>query len=130
MAMLMADSVVTLTQISPAADLVVMIVGSKQYHQPSCPLVARAGSQVRVMKLSEAKRRGLTAHDCPSAPAATAAADPNKIKVFSQPNDNKYHTATCLKLGSNRTSMTLEEAGKKLWPCPVCKPPIRQRTTS
>jgi len=72
----------------------------------------------------------LTAHDCPSAPAATAAADPNRIKVFSQPDDNKYHTAACPKLGSNRTSMTLEEAGKKLWPCPICKPPIRQRTTS
>jgi len=26
--------------------------------------------------------------------------------------------------------MTLEEAGKKLWPYPICKPPIRQRTTS
>ena len=127
--MLLAASVVTLAQTSPATDLVVMIVGSKQYHQPSCPLVARAGSQVRVMKLVEAKRRGLTAHDCPSTPASAAAPDPNKIRVFSQPNDNKYHTATCPKLGSNRTSMTLEEAGKRLWPCPVCKPPIRQRTT-
>jgi hypothetical protein len=129
MTMLLAGSVATLAQTSPAGDLVVMIVGSKQYHQPSCPLVARAGSQVRVMKLVEAKRRGLTAHDCPNTPASAAAADPNKIRVFSQPNDNKYHTATCPKLGSNRTSMTLEEAGKRLWPCPVCKPPIRQRTT-
>ncbi len=128
--MLLAGSVATLAQTSPASDLVVVIVGSKQYHQPSCPLVARAGSQVRVMKLVEAKRRGFTAHDCPSPPASAVAGDPNKIRVFSQPNDNKYHTATCPKLGSNRTSMTLEEAGKKLWPCPVCKPPIRQRTTS
>ena len=125
--MLLAASVVTLAQTSPAADLVVMIVGSKQYHQPSCPLVARPGSQVRVMKLGEAKRRGLTAHDCPSAPAATAAADPNKIKVFSQPNDNKYHLASCARLGATRTTLTLEEAGRKLWPCPVCHPPIRQR---
>ena len=117
-------------QSTSSNELVVVLTGSKQYHQPSCPLVARAGSQVRVMKLAEAKRRSLTAHDCPAAPAAAAAADPNKIKVFSQPDDNKYHTATCPKLGSNRTSLTLEEAGKKLWPCPVCKPPIRQRVVS
>jgi len=130
MTLLLAGSVAARAQTSPAGDLVVMIVGSKQYHQPTCPLVARAGSQVRVMKLVEAKRRGLTAHDCPNAPASAAAGDPNKITVFSQPSDNKYHTATCPKLGRNRTSMTLEEAGKKLWPCPVCKPPIRQRTTS
>src|SRR4029453_11805680 len=102
MAMLLPSCVATLAQTSPAGDLVVMIVGSKQYHQPSCPLVARAGSQVRVMKLCEAKGRGLPAHACPSAPASAAAADPNKIRVFSQPNDNKYHSATCPKLGSNR----------------------------
>ena len=130
MAMAVASSVATQSQTSAAGDLVVTIVGSKQYHQPGCPLVARAGSQVRVMKLAEAKRRGLTAHDCPSPPTAAVAADPNKIKVFSQPGDNKYHTGTCPKLGSNRTSLTLEEAGRKLWPCPVCKPPIRKPTTS
>jgi hypothetical protein len=114
---------------SASSELVVLIVGSKQYHQPSCPLVARPGVQVRVMKLAEAKRRGLTAHDCGTQPGATAA-DPNRIKVYSQPGDNKYHTSTCPKLGERRTSLTLEEAGRKLWPCPVCKPPIRQRTAT
>jgi hypothetical protein len=82
------------------------------------------------MKLAEAKRRGLTAHDCPTPSGPSPGMDPNKVKVFSQPGDNKYHTGTCPKLGSNRTALTLEEAGRKLWPCPVCKPPIRQRTAS
>jgi hypothetical protein len=99
----------------PAAnDLVVVITGTKQFHQPTCPLVANAGTHVTVMKRSEAIRKGLTAHDCG--------------KVYTQPGDNKYHLATCPKLGANRTAITLEEAGKKFWPCPVCHPPIRQRT--
>jgi hypothetical protein len=130
MALLWTVSAAAQTSTSSPAELVVTIVGSKQYHQPGCPLVARAGSQVRVMKLSEARRRGLTAHDCPSAPATAIGVDPNKVKVFTQPNDKKYHTESCPKLGGTRTSLTLEEAGKKLWPCPVCKPPIRQRTTN
>ena len=42
------------------------------------------------MKRSEAVRKGLTAHDCG--------------KVYTQPGDNKYHLATCPKLGANRTA--------------------------
>lgn len=111
-------------------DLLVVISGSKEFHQPGCPLVARAGSNVKVMKRSEATRRGLTAHDCPSEPGRVVTVDPNQVKVYSQPGDKKYHTATCPKLGATRTTMTLAEAGKKLWPCPACHPPIRQRTTT
>ncbi len=95
-------------------DLVVVVTGTKQFHQPTCPVVASAGSHVTIMKRSEAIRKGLTAHDCG--------------KVYTQPGDNKYHLATCPKLGANRTAITLDEAGKKFWPCPVCHPPIRQRT--
>ena len=79
--------------------------------------MARAGSHVQIMKRSDATRRRLTAHDCDVVP-----------KVYSQPNDNKYHLASCPRLGATRTTLTLEEAGRKLWPCPVCHPPIRQRT--
>ena len=43
-------------------DLVVSIPGDKEFHQPGCPLVAKAGSNVKVMKRSEALRRKLTAH--------------------------------------------------------------------
>jgi hypothetical protein len=112
-----------------ATDLVVSIPGDKEFHQPGCPLVAKAGSSVRVMKRSEAIRRKLTPHAaCGVATGSGVALDPNAVKVFTQPRDNKYHTATCPKLGAERTSITLEDAGRKWWPCPVCKPPVRQRT--
>ncbi len=94
-------------------DLVVVVTGTKQFHQTSCPVVAAAGTHVTVMKRSEALRKGFTAHDCG--------------KVYTQPGDNKYHLATCPKLGANRTAISLDDAGKKYWPCPVCHPPIRQR---
>jgi hypothetical protein len=103
-------------------DLVVVIPGTRQFHQPGCPLLARAGSHVQVMKRSDATRRRLTAHDC------VVSGDANQVKVYSQPNDNKYHLASCARLGATRTTLTLEEAGRKLWPCPMCHPPIRQRT--
>jgi hypothetical protein len=114
--------------IGQSNDLVVVITGTKQFHQPTCALVAQAGTHVKLMKRAEALRKGLTAHDCSTTPGRVVATDPNAVKVYSQPGDNKYHTASCPKLGSKRTALTLEEAGKKLWPCPVCHPPIRQPT--
>ena len=111
---------------SPSA-MVVVIKGEKQFHQPGCPLVARAGSNVSVTKLGEARLRGLTAHDCPTVPATPTADEVNQTKVVTQPGDNKYHRATCTTLGKDRTTIMLEEAGRKWWPCPTCKPPIRQR---
>ena len=110
-----------------ASAMVVVIKGEKQFHQPGCPLVARAGSNVSVTKLGEAKLRGLTAHECPTPSASPSAEDANQTKVVTQPGDNKYHRATCTTLGKDRTMITLDEAGRKWWPCPACKPPIRQR---
>ena len=112
-----------------ANDLVVTIPGDKEFHQPGCPLVTKAGSAVQVLKRSEAVRRKLTPHaGCRAAESAGAASNPNTAKVYTQPGDNKYHTATCAKLGAQKTAVTLDEAGRKWWPCPVCKPPVRQRT--
>jgi hypothetical protein len=112
-----------------ASDLVVSIPGDKEFHQPGCPLVAKAGSSVKVMKRSEAVRRKLTPHaGCRAAEAPGAALDPNTAKVYTQPGDNKYHTATCPKLGAQKVAVALDEAGRKWWPCPICKPPVRQRT--
>jgi hypothetical protein len=105
-------------------DLVAVITGTKQFHQLTCPLVVRAGTHVTLMKKSEALRKHLTAHDCGSMPGMYV--DPNTVKVYTQPGDNKYHLASCSKLGATRSEITLEEAGKKYWPCPVCHPPIRQ----
>lgn len=121
-----------LLQVPPAgaqekADgMVVIVPGSKEYHQPTCPVVEKAGSKVRVSRVSEARRRGLKAHDCPEASGKGAGGDPNKEIVYTQENDNKYHREDCKKLGEKTTELTLEEAGQKLWPCPVCEPPIRQ----
>jgi hypothetical protein len=112
-----------------AGDLVVSIPGDKEFHQPGCPLVAKAGSSVKVMKRSEAVRRKLTPHaGCRAAEGSGVALDPNTVKVYTQPGDNKYHTATCPKLGAQKVAVALDEAGRKWWPCPVCKPPVRQRT--
>jgi hypothetical protein len=108
-----------------ASALVVIVKGDSQFHQPGCVLVAKAGANVTVAKRGEATRRGLKPHDC-GPDAAGPVADPNAVKVATQPGDNKYHRTTCTKLGATRTTLTLEEAGQKLWPCPVCKPPIRK----
>ena len=110
-----------------ASALVVIVKGDKQFHQPGCAVVARAGSAVTVAKRGEAARRGLTAHDCDSAGSDAPGADPNAVKVATQANDNKYHRPACKKLGASRRLIPLEEAGRKWWPCPVCKPPNRQR---
>ncbi len=110
-----------------AGSMVVIIPGDKMFHQPGCALVARAGSNVSVAKRGEATRRGLTPHDCGPDASGAPAADPNIVKVATQPRDNKYHRLTCAKLGPTRSTLTLDEAGRKFWPCPVCKPPIRQR---
>lgn len=109
-----------------AGGMVVIVKGSKQFHQPGCAVVARAGSNVTVAKRGEAAKRGLTAHECDVAEGDGPKADPNQEKVFTQPGDNKYHRGTCAKLGKTRSSIVLDEAGRKFWPCPVCTPPIRQ----
>jgi hypothetical protein len=128
--LLIACLSVTTAAAQAPTDLVVVITGGKQFHQPSCPLVARVSSQnVKVMRRSDAVRKGLTAHDCASEPGHSAYVDPTTVKVYTQPGDNKYHLASCQKLGAHRTAVTLEEAGKRLWPCPVCHPPIRRRPT-
>src|SRR4051794_22291623 len=124
--------------VTPAADgqtttsgsaLVVVIPGSKQFHQPGCPLVRQAGSKVRVMKQAEAERRGLTPHDCgdPAEPQRAAAAAANGTTVYVQTSDKQYHTANCKRLKPGATATTVEKAAQDHWPCPVCKPPIRQR---
>jgi hypothetical protein len=121
-------SIVSLSAQS-ASDLVVSIPGDKEFHQPGCPLVAKAGSSVKVMKRSEAVRRKLTPHaGCGAAQGGGAVLDPNAVKVYTQPGDNKYHTASCPKLQGQKVAVSLDEAGRKWWPCPVCKPPVRQRT--
>jgi hypothetical protein len=121
---------VAFAQSVSGSTMVVVIVGDRQYHQPGCPLVAKAGSHVKVMKLAEARAQGLTAHDCEGAVIDQPRKDANAAAVFVEAGDKRYHKAGCPKLGSNPTKLSLGDAGKKYWPCPVCKPPIRQREKS
>jgi hypothetical protein len=112
------------------STLVVVVPKDKRYHQPGCPLVAKAGKSVQVMKLADAKKRGLTPHDCQAyadSGGKESAAEANAVEVYVQPDDTHYHKVDCKKLKPNPTKLTLDEAGKKYWPCPVCKPPIRQK---
>jgi hypothetical protein len=112
------------------SSLVVVVPNDKRYHQPGCPLVAKAGKSVQVMKLADAKKRGLTPHDCQAYAdrgGKESASEANAIAVYVQPGDNHYHKVDCKELKGTPTKLTLDEAGKKYWPCPVCKPPIRQK---
>lgn len=112
-----------------ASSMVVIIADDKTFHQPGCALVAKAGSKVTVSKRGEATRRGLAAHDCGFDASGGPTGDPNAEKVATQPGDNKYHRLACAKLAATRSTLTLGDAGRKLWPCPVCKPPIRKPPT-
>jgi len=38
-----------------------------------------------------------------------------------------YHKKDCETLGKDAKKVELEQAGRKYWPCPDCKPPIRKR---
>jgi hypothetical protein len=109
--------------------LVVVIPGEKRFHQPGCPLVRKAGSKVRVMKQAEAERRGLESHDCsdPGAAQRDAAAAANTSTVYVQAQDKRYHQSGCKRLNTGATAITVEKAAQDHWPCPACKPPIRQR---
>jgi hypothetical protein len=110
--------------------LVVVVPNDKRYHQPGCPLVAKAGKSAQVMKLADAKKRGLAAHDCQGYAdrgGKESADEANAVAVYVQPDDKYYHDVDCKKLKPNPTKLTLDEAGQKYWPCPTCKPPIRQK---
>jgi hypothetical protein len=109
--------------------LVVVIPGEKRFHQPGCPLVRKAGSKVRVMKQAEAERRGLESHDCsdPGVAQRDAAAAANTSTVYVQAQDKRYHQSGCKRLKTGATAITVEKAAQDHWPCPACKPPIRQR---
>jgi hypothetical protein len=114
---------------SSASALVVVVPGEKRFHQPGCPLVRKAGSKVQVMKRGEAERRGLESHDCsdPGVAERDAAAAANTSTVYVQTQDTRYHQSGCKRLKTGATAITVEKAAQDHWPCPVCKPPIRQR---
>lgn len=99
--------------------------GAREYHTPACPLV-QGVRDVAVMRKAEAEARRLTPHDaCHKGPAPKP--DPNAVRVFVASGDKYYHRAGCRRLPARNTRVTLDRAGRRHWPCPVCKPPIRKR---
>ena len=106
-----------------SSSMVVDIPQDDLYHHPTCSLVRAAGSKVKVMRHGEAARRGMKPHDCTTEDGGVP--DPNAAPVYVQDGDNRYHKEGCEKLTAAATKTTLDEGGKKRWPCPVCKPPKR-----
>jgi hypothetical protein len=114
---------------SAQSELVLQKEGSKEYHRPACAVV-KDGKGVTALTRAQAEARGLTAHKACD-PAFAPAADPGPSKpapvdVFVD-GGRYYHRASCRKLAAKPKKVPLEDAGKKYWPCPACKPPIRAR---
>ena len=115
----------------PQSELVLAKEGSKEYHRPGCEVV-KDGKGVLALTRAQATARGLTAHaTCDPAQEATqsgsgSAPQAGPVYVYTD-GSRYYHKKDCKKLGKDPKKTDLEEAGKKLWPCPTCKPPIRKR---
>ncbi len=105
--------------------------GSKVYHQASCEQLVGAKG-VTAMTRTQAEARGLK-QDPECDPATHPPGEkkkPAQVFVYVQPDGRYYHREHCAKAGASPRRVTLDEAAKKYWPCPVCKPPIRKRGDS
>jgi hypothetical protein len=112
---------------SVASDLVIAKDGSNEYHQPGCELI-RNGKGLLALTVAQASGRGLRPHpECHNPPTRTGArAAPAPVPVYVD-GSRYYHRKECSKLVGKPNRIELEEAGRKYWPCPTCKPPIRKR---
>jgi hypothetical protein len=114
------------------SELVIVKKGGKEYHRPGCELV-RDGVGVTAMTRAQAESRKLKAHaacdpaneDEPGA-AGKKSAKSDTVHVWVD-GGKYYHKEKCERLGKGEKKMVLDEAGRKYWPCPACKPPIRKR---
>jgi hypothetical protein len=121
----------TVAALPAQSELVPTKAGSKEYHRPGCDVV-KDGKNVLALTRGKAAARGLTPHaacdpaqaGAPPEPAASTPAGP--VFVYTD-GTRYYHKKDCAKLSKESKKTDLEEAGKKLWPCPTCKPPIRKR---
>jgi len=112
-------------------EYVLVKPGQKVYHQPFCEQVAHAKNVV-AMTRTQAESRGLK-QDPACDPATHSAGEKTKsapVYVYVQPGGKYYHREHCKNAGASPKRLSLEEAAKTYWPCPVCKPPIRKRGDS
>lgn len=110
-----------------AAEYVVTVPGSKEYHRPGCDLV-RAAKAPAVLLKSQAEGRGLKPHaDCdPVNLQPDGTPKPKPVFVYIQKDDNKYHKAECALVRKDATRVRLDkDAVRGRWPCTVCRAPVR-----
>ena len=109
-----------------AQELVITREGSKEYHRPACEVV-QGRSDILAMQRGQAEARGFKPHkECDPAYVAPG---PKAVTVTVTVDDaaRYYHRDRCNKIGKSPRQVTLDEAARKHWPCPTCKPPIRPR---
>jgi hypothetical protein len=110
------------------SELVIVKKGEKEYHRPACDEISNAKDVVALSR-AQATARGLKQHEgCD--PEKVSAGDPagsSQPTIVYVDSSKYYHKKDCAKLGKDARKAELEEAGKKLWPCPTCRPPIRKR---
>lgn len=114
----------------PAAaqsELVIVKKGEKVYHRASCPDI-KGAKDVVALSQAQATAKGFEQHEAcdPSKGPVGDSKEPNSVVVYVD-SSMYYHRKDCKKLGKDAKKAKLEEAGKKLWPCPTCRPPIRKR---
>ena len=112
----------------PAAqsELVISKGGDKEFHRPGCERIAD-GKGILAMTRAQASARGLKPHDgCDPDKNPTAGGKTPVVHVYVD-GGKQYHKENCSRLGKDAKRVDLEEAGKKLFPCATCKPPVRKR---
>ena len=119
------------------SELVIVKEGTSMYHRVGCPSI-RDGQNVLAMTRAQAESRGHTPHgDCDPAnsknskketPPSKSATPPPQIVHLD--GTRYYHRKDCRRLDGVKDvrSEPLEQAGKSLWPCPDCRPPVRRRS--
>lgn len=108
----------------PAQELVIVLEGTKEYHRASCERI-QGRQDVLAMQRAQAEARGFRAH--PECDPARVPPPPKEVMVTVDDGGKYYHRDKCGKIGKSPRKVSLEEASKKHWPCPACKPPIRPR---
>lgn len=111
------------------SELVIVKEGTKQYHRPGCEVI-RDGKGVLAMTRAQAEGRDFKAHaECDPAvnPPGASGKPAAPVYVYVDGAGKHYHKEKCARLGKDARKVSLQEAGRKHWPCTVCKPPIRKR---
>ena len=123
-ALALCGLVIVAVGILSAQELVITREGSKEYHRPACEVI-QGRSDILAMQRGQAEARGFKPHkECDPAFVPPA---PKAVMVTVDDAARYYHRDKCAKIAKSPRQVTLDEAAKKHWPCPTCKPPIRPR---